>query len=64
MESRIFRILLTPAAVLPLLAISAGFTPATAQEPEQVVRPELERRDIKHDDIDTEDFEIGVFAGT
>jgi outer membrane beta-barrel protein len=63
MESRIFRVLLTPAAVLSLLATSVGLSPATAQEPEQVVRPELERRDVKDADIDTEDFEIGLFAG-
>ncbi len=32
-------------------------------EPPQVINPEVERRDIKTADIDTEDFEIGVFGG-
>jgi len=43
--------------------MGAVVSSAYAQEPEQVVRPELERREIKEADIDTEDFEIGAFAG-
>jgi len=31
--------------------------------PEQVVNPQVERRKIKEPEIDTEDFEIGGFAG-
>jgi outer membrane beta-barrel protein len=34
-----------------------------AQAPEQVIEPEVERREIKVPKIDTEDFEIGAFAG-
>ncbi|MEL7536112.1 MAG: outer membrane beta-barrel domain-containing protein [Pseudomonadota bacterium] len=31
--------------------------------PVQVIEPEVERRDIKSADIDTEDFEVGIFGG-
>lgn len=31
---------------------------------EQVIEPELDRRDVVAPKIDTEDFEVGVFAGT
>ncbi|MDH5182045.1 MAG: outer membrane beta-barrel domain-containing protein, partial [Gammaproteobacteria bacterium] len=31
---------------------------------EQVIKPELSRRDVKLPDIDTENFEIGVYTGT
>jgi len=30
---------------------------------EQIIKPEIERREIKVPEIDTEDFEIGVYAG-
>ena len=63
MESRIFRIFLTGIATPWLIAMELGVPSVYAQEPEQVVRPELERREIKEADIDTEDFEIGAFAG-
>jgi len=33
------------------------------QANEQVVRPEIKRREVREDAIDTEDFEIGAFAG-
>ncbi len=33
------------------------------EAPPQVINPEVERREIKTSDIDTEDFEIGVFGG-
>ena len=63
MESRIFRIFLTGVAAPWLIAMGLGVPCAYAQEPEQVVRPELERREVKEADIDTEDFELGAFAG-
>jgi len=63
MESRIFRIFLTGMATPWLVAMALVIPCANAQEPEQVVRPELERREVKEADIDTEDFEIGAFAG-
>jgi outer membrane beta-barrel protein len=63
MESRIFRIFLTGMATPWLVAMALVIPCAHAQEGEQVVRPELERREVKEADIDTEDFEIGAFAG-
>lgn len=35
-----------------------------AQEQEQVIEPDLDRRDIKIPRIDTENFEVGFFTGT
>ena len=63
MESRIFRIFLNQAVGLSLVAGGTLFSAAQAQDSDQVVRPELERRELKEADIDTEDFEIGAFAG-
>ena len=37
--------------------------PPTSEDPGQVIEPEVERRRIKEPKIDTEDFEIGAFAG-
>lgn len=37
--------------------------PAEAPTPEQVIDPEVVRRDVAEPDIDTENFEIGAFAG-
>lgn len=37
--------------------------PAEAPAPEQVIDPEVVRRDVSEPEIDTEDFEIGAFAG-
>lgn len=37
--------------------------PPTAEDPGQVVDPEVERREIREARIDKEDFEIGPFAG-
>ncbi|MGD2073723.1 MAG: outer membrane beta-barrel domain-containing protein [Gammaproteobacteria bacterium] len=48
---------------MALFAAGGSFPVCHAQEPEQVVRPEIERRAISKPDIDTEDFEIGIFAG-
>ena len=74
MESR-FRILFL---VLPIFAFGLsgcaatknlfGFgeeeTPPPAEIPEgQVIEPEVERREIREADIDSEDFEIGAFIG-
>jgi outer membrane beta-barrel protein len=63
MESRICRIFLRSCTLATLLACSAPAVVAAADQPEQVVRPEIERRDINEADIDTEDFEIGAFFG-
>jgi outer membrane beta-barrel protein len=74
MESR-FRVLFL---VLPLMAMTLSGCAATknlfgrgqksapppAELPQgQVIEPEVERRKIKEPKIDTEDFEIGAFAG-
>ena len=37
--------------------------PTGAPDPEQVINPKVERREIKEPEIDSEDFEIGAFAG-
>ena len=37
--------------------------PAGPPDPEQVIDPDVARREIKEPDIDAEDFEIGGFAG-
>jgi outer membrane beta-barrel protein len=60
MESRIRGIFLSCCA---LAASTLAPCAPAADQPEQVVRPEIERRDIHADDIDTEDFEIGAFYG-
>jgi outer membrane beta-barrel protein len=74
MESR-FRVLFL---VLPLIAMMLSGCAATkslfgmgnksapppAELPQgQVIEPEVERREVKEPEIDTEDFEIGIFAG-
>ncbi|MFQ5643004.1 MAG: outer membrane beta-barrel domain-containing protein [Thiogranum sp.] len=61
MESGIRSLFLKAAATLAL-AGSTAIAPA-AEAPEQVVRPEIERREVHAADIDTEDFEVGVFGG-
>jgi outer membrane beta-barrel protein len=60
MESRIRGIFLSCYA---LAAISLAPWAVAAEQPEQVVRPEIERREVHEDDIDTENFEIGGFYG-
>ncbi len=53
-----------------LLSISLVFSPTAFGEeeqsdgPEQIFEPSLERREIKTNAIDTEDFEVGVYFGT
>jgi outer membrane beta-barrel protein len=68
MESRLRRLFLT-GTYNSLLALMMLFvSEAQAAEPlekkaEQIILPELERREIKQAAIDTEDFEIGIFVG-
>ncbi len=63
MESGIRGLFLKTAATLALIT-GTGVAPVVlAEAPEQVVRPEIERREVRAADIDTEDFEIGVFGG-
>ncbi len=68
MEGRILILFLKPVNVLlaGLMALCAA--PALAQDPveqtqEQVIQPEVERRKVKKPRIDTENFEIGAYAG-
>lgn len=61
MESRLLSILLRTALVSTLLL--AGAAQAAEERQEQVIQPELDRRVYTEADIDTEDFEIGAFAG-
>lgn len=65
MESRLLSVLLSSmlamSAVLPVQAAEPASTSSELQD--QVIQPELERRVYTEADIDTEDFEIGAFAG-
>jgi len=71
MESRIrvlFLILLTLsvtgcAATRDLFGLGRDSAPPPAEDPGQVIEPEVVRRDVREADIDTEDFEIGAFVG-
>ncbi|MCO4812867.1 MAG: outer membrane beta-barrel domain-containing protein [Gammaproteobacteria bacterium] len=72
MESR-FRVLFLIVAMISLSGCAAtknlfGFgneeaPPPAAQEPGQVIDPEVERREVKEPAIDREDFEVGAYAG-
>ena len=49
------------------IALGTGLLLATdvfAEQSEQVIQPEIERREIHIPQIDTEDIEIGVYGGT
>lgn len=59
MESRIQSIFIIFFASLLLL----GSQSVTAEDPEQVIEPEIERRTVTEDDINSEDFEIGIYYG-
>jgi outer membrane beta-barrel protein len=73
MEGRLFVFLLTRAAGAALataLVTTAWAADESAPDPDaptaehqRVIEPEVERRDIKQPRIDTEDFEVGVYAG-
>ena len=52
------------AATKNMFGLGEEETPPPAEIPEgQVIEPEVERREIREPDIDTEDFEIGAFVG-
>ena len=52
------------AATRNLFGFGEEETPPPAEIPEgQVIEPEVERREIKEPEIDSEDFELGAFAG-
>ncbi len=63
MESGIIRLFLKAVTVTGMMLASINAPRVLSEEPEQVVRPEIERREVREADIDTEDFEISSFAG-
>ncbi len=71
MESRIRVLFLTwlalslsgCAATRDLFGWGRESAPPPADDPGQVIEPEVERREIREGDIDTEDFEVSAFAG-
>jgi outer membrane beta-barrel protein len=63
MESRFFVLLLMPAlAVVTLSGCGRSQLVADGDRP-PVIEPDIERREIEPAKLDTEDFEVGVFAG-
>jgi len=62
MENWHKRILLTVAATTGTLLAHPGLAEDVVQA-EQVINPEVERREIHRPAIDTEDFEVGFYAG-
>jgi outer membrane beta-barrel protein len=51
-------------SLLSPLALAADPKPEDAEQPvEQVVVPEIERRDVRPPSIDAQDFEVGLFGG-
>jgi len=68
MEGRIRIFLLRAALVALSMVIISGCSRSKGVdggggEPEAVIQPEVERREVKPAKIDTEDFEIGVYYG-
>ena len=62
MASRTVRLFLNLLGLCTLLA--PAWSPVVlAASNDQVVQPEIKRREVQEDAIDTEDFEIGAFAG-
>lgn len=69
MESRIQRIFLNAAKMLlvPVCALACAQPVFAADEPEHDIEPlvvrDVERREVKVDRLDNENFELGVFGG-
>lgn len=68
MESRLFRLFLTGTYKILLgMLVMTSFNSQAAdpleKKTEQIILPELERREIKQIKVDADDFEIGGFAG-
>jgi len=69
MESRNSSIFLNKACAIILFGLLASVSNiASAADPveiknDQIIQPELKRRTITQDDIDTEDYEISLYAG-
>ena len=68
MASRHWIFLLMPVCALVLFSLLQGCSLLRTEEPvysetDPVIEPELDRRSITESDIDSEDFEVGAFAG-
>ncbi len=62
MEGRLKRIVLTVVLLCPLPSVWAQ-EQSDQEILEDIVSPDIERRDIKDAKIDSENIEIGVFGG-
>ena len=51
------------AATRNLFGLGRDEAPPIAEPPDQVIEPEVERRDVREPAIDTENFEVGTFVG-
>lgn len=64
MEGRLRVLFLNGILSVAVLFVASGFAwSADATNQQQVIQPEIERRTIDIDKIDTEDFEIGAYVG-
>lgn len=63
MENRNKRFLLAAALCGALCGGFTGYAHGEDKEPLQVINPDIDRREIKRVDIDTEDFEVGGYVG-
>ncbi len=68
MESRVCLFLLRSVVAVALAGLLGGCASLRSGEPvysesEPVIRPDIERRTITEADIDSEDFEVGLYAG-
>ena len=64
MEGRLRVLFLNGILSVVMVFLASGLAwSAEAKDQQQVIQPEVERRTIDIDKIDTEDFEIGAYAG-
>ena len=68
MESRLLRLFLTGTyttlfGMLVMVSTNTQAADPLEKKTEQIILPELERREIKQASVDADDFEIGGFAG-
>jgi len=52
------------ASLVPAIALAQSTAPEQKTPNEQVITPEVDRRDIKMPRFPSNDFEVGIFAGT
>ena len=62
---RLFLIALVSPLALGSLSVNNSLAQEVAQddELEQIITPDIKRREVKEDDLDSENFEIGAFVG-